>query len=230
MLQAKRILGLVVVAVALTGCGTNPFQQQVQYDQYGNPITPGFNNGMGYNDPYGGGYNNGGYSDPSYGGGYNSGYGSGGFNYGTGTGTAAYPATGPITGSLSDKVTVGSLKKVKKGMLWWAKLEASGQIRNGNNMAVAGEVTYHFLKNGKVVETRTERLADLQPGDFHNFTVTSKKGADDVQVVVNAQAGTTATNDTNNPYGNGYNSGYSSGYGSGYGTDPYSSGGYGTSY
>lgn len=228
MLQAKRIVSMVVVALALSGCGANPFQQ-VQYDQYGNPIGAGYN--QGYSDPYnsGGGYAGGGYSDPYSGGsGYNSGYNTGyGNGYGNTQGTAAYPASGPITGSLSTQVVVGGIKKVKKGLLWWAKLEATGQIRNSATVAVSGDITFHFLKKGKVVETRFERLADLQPGAYHNFSVTSKNGADDLQVVISAQPGVTVPTTPTSPYGTG------SSYGSGstYGNDPYSgSTGYGTSY
>lgn len=213
---------VAVVALALAGCGAMPFQQ-VQYDQYGNPIVPGYGTG---------GYTNGGnyYNDPYGGGGYNSGYNSG-YGYGSTPSTPAYPASGPLTGNLSNQVTVGSVKKVKKGILLWAKLEATGQVRNGANVAVTGDLTFHFTYKGKVVETRFERLADLQPGGVHNFSVTSKERADDLQVVVSAQPGVTVPQSSGSAYGGGYDTGYGGYGGSTYGNDPYSSSsGYGTPY
>lgn len=199
--------GGAAIALLASGCGTLPYGTDPYGYGYNDPY------GSGYSDPYGSGYGSG-YSDP-YGSGYGSGYGTGSSYNGTPPGIYSPPPS-IVVGELK----VGSIKKETKGILFWKKMTVTGQVTNPSQGILTGELTISFMKRNKVVETSSEFVTDLAPGQSHSFTVTSKKSADDVQISVTSQQGTAAP-------ATGYGTG--SGYGSGYGSDPYGSG-YGSSY
>lgn len=224
------IAATATLTLLLAGCGTNPYG----VDQYGNPIDPYGNNGYGYEDPYGGG---------SYGGGsdYGSDYGSGGGSYGGGSygggygsdygsGTGSYGSGMPVYtgGELSSKV----LNKKQEGIIFFKKLVATVQIKNPTTGILTGEITVHFTKNGKVVDTQTEFVSDLGPGQTHTFEKKSRKSADNAEVSVVTKVpsnvgGTYGSGmGTGTGYGTGSGSGYDTGYGTGGSTYPGTGGGY----
>ena len=213
------LAGLSAFALLTTGCGQTPgAYDPYATDPYGSD--PYGSGGYG-SDPYGSSDPYGGSTGGSYGGGYGGSTGSYG---GAPTGTyGGYPTSVPVptTGELK----VGGLNKDSKGFLFWKKLVVTGQVQNPSQAVLSGEVQISFTKKGKVVETQTEFVTDLAPGQAHSFTVTSKKSADDVQVSVTSQPGQPAGGYGG---GSGYGSGTGSSYGGGYGSGTGSTGGYGS--
>ncbi len=218
--------GMTTLALLTTGCGggtpngydpyaTDPYGT----DPYGSDPYGGSTGGSYGSDPYGGS------TGGSYGGGYGGSTGGsygGGYGGATGGGTyGGYPTGVPVPGT--GELKVGGLDKTSKGILFWKKLVVTGQVQNPSQAVLSGEVQISFTKKGKVVETQTEFVTDLAPGQSHSFTVTSKKSADDVQVSVTSQPGQSAGGYGG---GSGYGGGTGGSYGGGYGG---STGGYGGS-
>lgn len=200
------IVGATAVTLLLAGCGTNPngYDPNNPYanDPYGNGD---YDNGGGYTDPGSG------YTDPG------SGYNNGGGSYNP---TPNYPTTPVVTGEL----TVGQIDKKKSGILFWKKLEVTGQIKNPTTQILSGEVQISFTKKGKVVETQYEFVTDLAANQTSSFTVKSKKSCDDVTITVTTQQPSTPVSTyPGGSYGGGYNNG---GYSSGTGSYPGTGGSY----
>lgn len=224
----------MAIACLLAGCGIQPFAPTTGDYGYGSDPYGGgygsdpYSGGYG-SDPYGGGYGSspsgGGYgSDPYSGGGFGGGsFTSPGGNYGGSFGTVPTPA--PITG----KLQVSRLNKNSKGVLLWKKLTVSGQITNPSQGVLSGELQISFTKGGKVVETQTEFVTDLAPGQAQGFTVSSKRSADDVQIGITSLPGQLpGSNYTGGGYGSGYGNGSGTGYSGGYGAGTGYGGGYGS--
>ncbi|MFN3431659.1 MAG: hypothetical protein ACK46X_17110 [Candidatus Sericytochromatia bacterium] len=216
------IAATATLTLLLASCGTNPYGQ---VDQYGNPIDP-YGSGYGYEDPYGGGSDYG--SD--YGGGsdYGSDYGSGGGSYGGGygsdygSGTGSYGSGMPVYtgGELSSKV----LDKQQEGIIFFKKMVATVQIKNPTTGILTGEITVHFTKKGKVVDTQTEFVSDLGPGQTHTFEKKSRKSADNVEVSVVTKVPSNVGGTYGSGMGTGTGYGTGTGTGSGYDTGSGSSG------
>ena len=207
--------GLTALALLSTGCGAAPGAYDPYADPYGDPYA---------SDPYGSDpYGSDPYGSDPYGGSTGGSYGGSTGGYGTTPGGTygGYPTGVPVppTGELR----VGNLDKDSKGILFWKKLVVTGQVQNPSQAVLSGEVQISFTKKGKVVETQTEFVTDLAPGQSHSFTVTSKKSADDVQISVVSQPGQSAGG-----YGGGYGGGTGSSYGGGTGSSY--GGGTGSSY
>jgi hypothetical protein len=202
-LQDRSVAFGVIALVLLAGCGANPNG----VDAYGNPIDPygsGYSDPYGSSDPYGGSTLGGGYSDP-YGSNSGSGFGGG---YGA-TGPAYGNSTGGTPSMGLGELKIGKLDKSRKGFWFWRRLTVASQITNPSQVVLTGEVIISFMKGSKVVETQTEFVTDLAPGQAHSFSATSKKAADDVQISVLSKPGQAPSSG----YGNG-----STGFGSGYGS------------
>ncbi|MEB3329810.1 MAG: hypothetical protein VKQ33_11310 [Candidatus Sericytochromatia bacterium] len=214
------IVGGCLVAFAAGGCGTMPLM-----------ATPG---DYGYGDPYGSDPYGGGYGGDPYGGGTSSGGGYGSDPYGGGYGSTptggtsngffnTVPTPAPVTGQLQ----VGRLTKDTTGVLFWKRLTVSGQVSNPSQVVLSGELQVSFMRGGKLVETQTEFVTDLAPGQTHGFTLRSKKAADDVHITATslpAQAPMGNYLPGAGGYGGGasYGGGYLGGGASGgYGSGPY---------
>jgi hypothetical protein len=227
------LVAACLVVLTTGGCGTMPFtatpggygyEDPYGSDPYGGGSSPG-------GDPYGGGYGGG----SSYGGGYGGGssYGGGYGSMPTGGTSNGFFNTVPTPAPLSGQLQVGRLTKDRKGLLFWKRLTVSGQVSNPSQVVLSGELQISFMRSGKLVETQTEFVTDLAPGQTHGFTLSSKKTADDVQVTVTSLPAQSPMGNYGpgtggfgggNSFGGGSSYGGGSGYGSGYGNG----GGYGS--
>lgn len=222
------IAATATMSLLLSGCGTAGYGQLDPNNPYGDPYGSG---GYG-SDPYGSDYGSGGdYSGGgSYGGDYGSGsdYNSGG-SYGgsTGTGYGGSYGSGTGVGYTGGELTGRVLDTKREGLPFFKKVVATVQIKNATPAVLTGEITVHFTKGGKVVDTQTEFVADLAPGQTHTFEKKARKTSDNAEVSVITKAPSQIGG--NGSYGSGgsygsdpYGSGTTSG---GYGSDPYGSGG-----
>lgn len=216
------LVGLVA-ALLLAGCGATP--NQTTPDGYGSGY------GSDYGGDYGGGTSIGGGSYAGGSGGstdYGSGV-SGGTGYGSGypggTGYGSATQVGAVAGG---ELTVGKVEKKNSGFWLWKRVTAVGQIRNGTQATLSGEVQISFTKKNKVVETQYEFVTDLAPGQTHSFTVKSKKACDDAEVAVKSLPGVQpgGANGIGSSYPSGSVGGYPTGSSGGYPSD--STGGYPT--
>lgn len=224
--QLKRlaIAASAVLALALTGCGYNNANTVDPYGGYTDPYsTGGYGTGGGYtSDPYGGSTGGYGGSTGSYGGStgsYGGSTGSYGGGYGSGYGNTTQ------AGYAGGELTARVLNQKREGFLFWKKVHATIQIKNNTPGVLTGDVTISFTKGGKVVDTQTEFITDLGPGQTHTFDKTARKTSDSVEVSVVTQAPSSQVNNNPNGYGSNYGSGssYGSGTSGGYGSDPYGS-------
>lgn len=184
-LLSKKILLATLAVGALSACGVDPYG--VQYDQYGNPISPygtsaygstydssyGSSYDSSYSSSYGSTYDSSSYSS-SYGSSYSSYDSSYGSTYGASPAPSVAPTLPPVVIASEASVLNAYVKDVKKnGILGLGGITASVECTNPTNRTLTGKLTVSFTASGHLSGNQQTRKITLRPLETQVLTFTA---------------------------------------------------------
>lgn len=193
-LLPKMFVLAAVAAGALSACGVDPYG--VQYDQYGNPISPygssaygstygssgsSYSSSTSYGSSYGSSYDSSPYSSSygssSYGSSYGSSYDSSYSSYGSGYGSpvpSMAPTLPPVVIATEASALNTYVKDTKKnGLLGLRGITANVDVSNPTNRTLTGTLRVTFTSNGHESGNQQTRKVTLRPLEEQVLTFTA---------------------------------------------------------
>jgi hypothetical protein len=185
-LRSKKAILATLAVGTLSACGIDPYG--VQYDQYGNPISPygtsaygsaygsTYDSSSSYGSSYGSSYSS--YDSSSYGSSYGSSYSSYDSSYGSTYGSSPVPSAAPtlppVVIASEASVLNAYVKDVKKnGILGLGGITASVECTNPTNRTLTGKLTVSFTASGHLSGNQQTRKITLRPLETQLLTFTA---------------------------------------------------------